>query len=435
MKNLIISALALFALTANAQQKVIYGNDIYFNVIPAEFSYSQKPILHMVEDEQITLYNEEIDQIGAVTTGSPTHEYTLEYADSVREITGVRTLYYNEEPSTQFNERYTFEEWLDEGLKYLPSDYIIENTNIDNGDILIFTYPASSPESTFFAYQYCGKKYPWRYQIYKKAEDRIYNVRYAYEAEFTDWTCSGIRQVKNSTTTPVIEITYKDYDNTLSHDGIEFILSQTLFNEDEDYEYIVPKVTMIEGPIYSIMEPDTWNKPIELSKSECITRKDCPAFTGVQVRSANGTILHDIDFGENFILGTGGYTPEITIIKIGSNIFLTAECEDLSSNESRMCTIFYKIDKATNSIHQVRIAPSKMRVSRKNTTINVQFSQNDQPSKIILTSTDGITIASQNVLAGQTEAHFRANVPHGILNIARIQNGKVIESSRILQER
>lgn len=84
-----------------------------------------------------------------------------------------------------------------------------------------------------------------------------------------------------------------------SEEGPSFYVSQTLFNEDEGYEYIVPKYTIVEeGDDLSSVDPEY---EIVLSRRVLLS-SGYPAQTGFRVMSSDGSVIKDIDFEEGFRL-------------------------------------------------------------------------------------------------------------------------------------
>ena len=45
---------------------------------------------------------------------------------------------------------------------------------------------------------------------------------------------------------------------------------------------------------------------------------------------------------------------------------------------------------------------------------------------------NGMTLAKQNARAGQSEVMINTTAPSGVYNVSRIQNGKVVDSSKVV---
>ena len=84
------------------------------------------------------------------------------------------------------------------------------------------------------------------------------------------------------------------------------------------------------------------------------------------------------------------------------------------------------------AIKQVKTTPIKMKVTKRANTIDVHLSNTDQPSNIIVTNMNGMTLAKQNARAGQSEVMINTTAPSGVYNVSRIQNGKVVDSSKVV---
>ena len=211
--------------------------------------------------------------------------------------------------------------------------------------------------------------------------------------------------------------------------GTYFEISQTLFNQDEDYEYLIPKYALIKSEGYN---SDTSTNPstgdnIETTRSVLISEKSLPAIVGFQVVSSNGNIVKEINFDDGFYIFE--LYRGLAIITIGGNRYLTAS----NSRE----TLFYKIDIQSADIKKVKTAKGSMflqpTIADKNSTINVTLGDaNENGSDIMVTSTSGMKISSINVPAGQTATQMSINAPSGMYCVSRVQNGKINETKKVI---
>lgn len=434
MRTILSFAFLLITATSFAQQKVVPSMGFY--VTPDIFSSSNKPILQFEEDDQLALYDENIDLIRQIPLRKHKYGYSLTYNDMKREVKNVNVEIVKQHVYCKFYEGFTYEDYLEREIRDAGYDFTIVTKEISDHETMIYStsvhYDYSM--SMFFGYQVFGNEYPRRYMIYNSSENVLYQYDVKYTAEYTDWISQGTRTENYEVDTPIIDVIYHDIDAASCYYGMEFKASQTLFNNDDNFEYIIPKVTMTEnaqGDDSSITIPSNYDNQVVLTYTTCITEKQNPVFTGFQVISSDGSVLHDIDFGENYALADYVYL-EARVVKMGDNIYLAADCIDRSVEKKAYCTVFYRIDRNTSSVKRVNVTPHKMVVKNNDTDIHVTMTSEDHPSKLVLTDVKGATIASKNIPAGVSSATIPSKGATGIHNITRLKNGKIIDNAKVL---
>lgn len=431
MKKIITLLAASISLPA-LSQKIVY-EDTSIDVIPRHFTTEGKPILHFADNNGefpvISLYNDDIEKINEVQLKEHSFDYTLTYRDETREVKEVTKTELYREHYRDLNESYTFDDFFIEQTYYGPHEMRIEN-----GDTIIFstqydpyiTTRMSPMDRMFFGFDYFGTKYPISYLLCKNSV--IYQVRAEYTATYTDWVSTGERKEECSIDVPIVTLSYNNMDEI--GDETDFILSQTLFNDDDKFEYIIPKATLTD--VSSLVEMQPNPNTLVLSRSTLISDYAYPAYRGIQIVSSDGTVLHDLDFGNDFEMNE--YNAEwMSVITIGGKTYLLAQGytrDDDGSNKD--CTMFYRIDKQTNSVYQATAAPISMNIQQKSSTINVQLSNTSEASEIIISNAAGATVANQYVPAGENNATIRTRVSQGVYNITRLQNGKNVENLKFL---
>lgn len=442
-KNTLLLAM-LTAVPALGQQVIIKDTVSYLNVIPHQFTVNDKPILHILDSDDdnkyLTLYNDEIEKIADITIpNNHTFDYTITYQDETRDVKGATKEIISQSIQCVLNENYTFEDFIRETSYYYPS----MEFRIDEGDSIAFY---SEYINDFFQYHIFDTKYPIVYYLCKN--NIIYHIQCNYTPIYTDWIPTGEEYKKEySYELPIIPLDYANFDvGNFSYHPYQrkFILTQTLFNNDDKFEYIIPKIELTDNENHISIYPDTEiSGPIIISpswgsrsqSSVTINRSKAnayPTITGFQVVSSDGNILHDINFTNGFWIDEYECS-EISIITLGEKDYLVAEGyienedrEDISS------MMFYRINRQTNSLQEVQSLPVKMRMKQQESTINVHLSNTTEPSEIIMTNSLGKIIGKKHVPAGENMATFKTSMPKGVYNITRIQNGKNIENGKIL---
>ena len=447
MKKSTLLLAMLATLPALGQQIIMNDMPEYLdelNVIPSQFTVNNVPILHIEQgyyDEyddyeySIILYNDDIEKIAEVKPTSHTFDYTLTYKTETRELKGVETIELKKYEYARLGEWYTFDQFI--------KDYFLggADVKVENGDTIIVPYETRSMETRgyydgmYFGYDYFGTKYPYEYYLCKN--NIIYSVRVQYMGIYTDWTPAGERKEEKSCELNVMSIYYQNFDTQAESN--RFTLSQTLFNSDDKFEYIIPKLVLTDISHYASSVPSDWGQ-IVLSRSELISDYASPAVKGLQVVSSDGTVLHDIDFMDGFYREYDEYYEydnEIYGITIGGKDYLVIDGYMESNDddeEDQECVLFYRINRQTSSLQEVQNVPVKMRAKQQASTINVQLSETSEPSEIILTNAAGKTLARKQVMAGETTATFKTSMPKGVYNLTRIQQGKIIENGKIVMK-
>lgn len=212
--------------------------------------------------------------------------------------------------------------------------------------------------------------------------------------------------------------------------GTYFEISQTLFNQDEDYEYLIPKYALVNSDMSSsdiTADYSTTYEDIVITRSTITSDKSLLAMVGFQVVSSSGTIVKEINFDDGFyIVNTN---RGFALLTIGGNRYIT-----VSNGEE---TLFYKVDNQSTDIMKVKSTQGSMfletTVTGQNSTINVTLGDaNEKGSDIMVTSASGMKINSVNVPAGQTDTQMSINAPSGMYCVSRIQNGKVKDSKKVM---
>lgn len=448
-KNTLLLAM-LTAVPALGQQIIMNDMPEYLdelNVIPSQFTLNNVPILHIEqgndygydeEEYSIVLYNDDIEKIAEVKPATHTFDYTLTYKTYTREVKEVEAIEVYREYYCELYDGYTLEQFI--------QDYFWGDVNVreENGETIIIPIYAKTRsietqeynEDLYYGYAHFGTKYPYEYYVCK--ENVIYRVRAEYHATYTDWSPASEREEKESCELNVMSIYYQDFDSQAESN--RFTLSQTLFNSDDKFEYIIPKVVLTDISNYVVSMPSS-DREIVLSRSELVSEYAYPTIKGLQVVSSDGTVLHDIDFMDGFYKVYDEYSQyenEIYGITIGGKDYLVVDGymkgDDEDDVEDEECVLFYRINRQTNSLQEVQSLPVKMRMKQQESTINVHLSNTTEPSEIIMTNSLGKIIGKKYVPAGESMTTFKTSMPKGVYNITRIQKGKNIENGKILMK-
>ena len=172
-------------------------------------------------------------------------------------------------------------------------------------------------------------------------------------------------------------------------------LTQTLFNDDEKYEYIV-----------SVPQKNQYGYDYS---------------AGLKIMSDDGSVLQTIMFPENV---TGYFDRGIKLFIIGSSKYLEGgDYEDADGNEYMN---LYKINKDAKDPSKVSIATAPMRVSvsprmaSRNQDINV-VAEGNGVREVIVTNAAGQVVYSTKVAAGETNVKINSRRLSSGLNVVSVK--------------
>ena len=208
-----------------------------------------------------------------------------------------------------------------------------------------------------------GKKYPrvfylWQNGYLYYCSNTYYQDKSVYSEKqvsfsYGDWTETG--EVNESTYIQTWGIGFINYDNDQlifdSEDGDGLCLTQTLFNENEQYEYLY-------FPISSYVLSESGNYPENPVCSDCYSESTSftestsrfyrASYSGFNVMSEMGENLQSISFPNGFIMK--GYI-HAQIIKLSNEYYII--CTGEMGESAAM--LIYKINRTSNgaSVQQV----------------------------------------------------------------------------------
>ena len=440
MKIYTIIAIAALATTSAAQTitdrfEFGYADRVALSV-PIEFSYQSVPYLVLEnnnEQNSVQIYDENLDVVKTITLKeSIPFNYQLTCQYETRDVNAVKETYRD-----AYCNFVSYESFIQTEKDYDPTfdESCLIVTDLDDGTRKIAVDYTNSQFVTnsqmYFAYDYFGMKYPKVYFI--ENSEGVTGYRVGYAVEYSEWVAAGTSVNDYSANQSRISLCNINLNNGDGRATTYFDLSQTLFNSDEGFEYILPKYKLsangnIRFPeITGVEEPEK----ITTQRSTIISEQKELALAGFQVLSEDGNVVSDITFDGDF---EGSINLDYAfVITIGNSTYLAFDgyCNDQSS------TIFYKIDRLTNSIQKVKMASATMKLSpnmvNSGSTINVNFGDaNEKGSDIIVVSASGTVVRTYHVPAGQTSIQIQANSSAGMYCISRLQKNKIAETKKFI---
>lgn len=445
MKKVLLSTALALAMGSMASAQTTTGRFEFSSVdrmsfsVPKEFSYNGIPRLVLSSDsygdKSFQIYDENIENVKSIRLNPSSFDYQLTYKLEEREVKSV------DEKERREQETYnSLDEFIQRESIYDPSftaDVLIFSDMGDGNRRVDFDYDKLNNyygQKRFFHQEYFGSKYPLIYGIEHDGKFTLYRVTYA--VTYTDWTEKGEQREGYSEAVYPLRLVNVNLNKDANRVSEYFYLSQTLFNEDEGYEYLVPKYQLVEESVQGGMSTDTsypvtGEEPIELTRKTLVTKASHVAMVGFQVVGEDGTVLKDLDF--DGYLG-GSSINKAAVITIGSNTYLAFDGYD---TDNKSATVFYKLNRTTSSIQKVRTVPGGMSLSStiadKGADIQVNFADgNDKGSEISVYSVNGAKVKSLMVPAGQKTATFHVSGATGMYLVNRAQKGKADDTKKIV---
>lgn len=407
--------------------------------IPKEFCYDGAPMLQMYEDEysssserKLLIYDENLNlrqtlQIG----GDKTFDYQITYQDEVRDIINVSI-----KQETEDNMRMSYDDFITQTKMSDPTFDESQLTIIDeaNGDKLIiydFTLSNYFSQSFYYGYNVFGTKYPKQY--FRCKNGVMYRYYVTYSVTYGDWRVSGTRTEDNHLNYKRLYLCNINLNEGDGQANYYFEASQTLFNNDETFEYLVPKYVLSASSSDASVAPtfDGDDDPIETTRSTIVSEKPYVALAGFQVVSSNGTVVRDLDFEQGFDSSIqSGY---IYVVTIGKKTYLAFS----GYQDGKSCTLFYQVDRQTSDIRKVSTARGSFivtpTIADRSTPINISFGDdNKSGSDIIVYSTSGSQMQQQSVPAGKKSTQLTLNRNAGMYIVARKQQGQPVQTQKII---
>jgi hypothetical protein len=278
-------------------------------------------------------------------------------------------------------------------------------------------------------------KYPKLYWLASKGN--MYECKTNYEVEYSDWQVTNTYTQNKQKSLDRLRLCNINLNSGDGRANYYFIASQTLFNNDEDFEYIIPKFKLSKNSNvmgYSSEINTGYNsEAIDTIQTVCTSEDSNFYLTGFQIVSSEGNVIKDIDFDS----GEGVGSIDIDhayVITIGSNTYLAFDGYD--SNDKR-ATLFYKINRATSDIKKVKVASNSMLVSstaqEHNAIVNINFTdENNGGSNIVVTSANGVNVKQVAVPSNQKSVQFSFTGNAGVYCVSRIQKGKISEVKKVM---
>ncbi|MDE5551336.1 MAG: T9SS type A sorting domain-containing protein [Bacteroidaceae bacterium] len=239
-------------------------------------------------------------------------------------------------------------------------------------------------------------------------DGKVNEIRVSYEPvldiDHAQWTPLKENYSDQTSTMDIEHFYFYDFDANILYDSsIRF--TQTLFNEDDKWEYILPQL----GPIEKHPE-DYW---VWSSDSNGLVLKrnvsESQPITGYTIYNEDGNIVASFSI-DNWM---------DNVYKLGGNIYF-----DLRHT-------IYKYDLQSTSIKEVNRSEAKIpSIKMRGRNIIVEDSQ--KADEAVLVDMGGRIVATSNHKGNESITINAANMPAGVYNVAVKNKGRLAAAQKII---
>lgn len=226
-------------------------------------------------------------------------------------------------------------------------------------------------------------------------------------------------------------LNFNDFDSPFGNER-EFTITQTLFNDDDKYEYLRPVysdgLSQISMSYCRVSIDDmTFSLP-------CIVKDYGTRPSGFQVVSEDGSVLQTVNFDGSFV--GGQYDPNL--IRIHGKLYLafSGDVLDEANNTMSQATLFYALDRKSNQIQKVgehignvNVYP---RVADRSDQITVELNDNGDIREIQVVNANGQTEVRIPVKEGQKSITIPANQLGRGMNVVNAVGRKGHQSHKVV---
>lgn len=438
MKKRLIIPCVLFstmlAAQVNDNPQTITGQDDGFwslTVIPKEFSYNNDNRMCLkLADDKVAIYNNEFQCTKLLTI--PAKYGEIKYVSEERKSLGrVAKITYSAEYPIALPEGFV----KGQVIEYLSSEYgfNVSSMNTENG----VTFYLSDNQEYYYQYSTYGTQYPTYYFVFK--DDGLYSRNQSYEEKDTysdEWTVVDMVEYESDFYGTLItdyNASNSNYDNTV-------LLTQTLFNEDESYEYLnfIYSLNSEAREEYCQETTIIYDSNEGQYVNDCIRRQKVygSTCTGFEIKQDNGNVIQSIRFPNGFSMN--GYKKDVlaSIVHIGEYYYLIMT--GTIDEESAM--LVYRINRSNGSGVEQVSEPVKIGAypnpANRNQTITIQLigeKAGTAPTELRITNLQGQVVGRCIMLAGEKKTTISSEklVP-GMNVINVLQGGKSVGKEKVI---
>lgn len=314
-----------------------------------------------------------------------------------------------------------------EDLRYSFDSYQVDSIAVkDDGSTYFYT-------NAYYQSYFYGKQYPMLYFVWKGESLEAHGLKYkqTYTGEWKQELKEDSYYEENEWLWDVQMFPFCVGEIIGEVDDWGINATQTLFNNDEKWEFLRPIYTEV---ISNTRESDR-DDDGEIDYKEITYRDRLKAY---EIVSEDGNVL------SSFLVPEGDYYDPRLILWDGETYFgicVEKKIEEDDYTEDYLYEeymVIYSIDKNASSVKKIASTPA-MRVSpalaERNSTVNVTLDAETikNGGELIITDSNGRTVGRSHVEAGQTSVPVTTDrMGSGVYNITLTEKGQKVENARII---
>ena len=417
MKRILFSAAIIAAsiITATAQEVARFYD---FDIVPSTLTYAGKPapVGFDRDKQEFTIFDTEFNVVKRFNYSREIAKSRSYYEMTTVKPSGAIVTWENSYDINNDPEN-NVATTLDEMIKLLSGIYGTNNW-VGFTDYKGRTSCFSPDRTSFFASEWFGTSYPEEYFCIEDEHVKGIEVRYKPDFDQTtidnaEWTIEG-DVVENEYDDKPDGFSYSDYDTNLAFDAY-IRCTQTLFNDDDKWEYIVPKRGAMKKDVYDYQISDSSEDGFILVRSVYEARP----ITGIDIKNEDGETVASINEG----------TEIYDVYKIGGNIYLYLWYQDADYNSDE---ILYKYDPKSTDIKEVSRSEAKkanIRINGRSIMVEADATDVDE---VELIDMGGRKMASSNRKGVGNLTINASSAADGVYSVALKKRGRLVGAQKII---
>lgn len=435
--TLVISSFLLAISHASVAQELVFNSsDAECGIVPGKFTYSQSPLITVLSEPEsaeggqpngkLTIMDSQTNVVKTLDIPFENRCYTSHTERAVVKPTGAEKVtswdnHWGEIPEdVTIKSSIDFANYMNNYLQTRSDTYVPYFVPGENGVIAC----CRSYESYFYLPTFLGLTYPTEYYVLRG--NFIYRINVSYKPLYNEadavWTNMGDEQDWGGYSEPFsFEFASFGTGTEGNYLDVDIYATQTLFNDDEAWEYLVP-VQEENSRIQDVRVDEVTTEGIVLYRT---VRKGMKT-TAINVVSENGTVLASIPVG-------GELSKDyLEVFLLEGTIFFQLGFYGNNSSEYYYC--LYRYDKQGGDLDKVAaVRRSNRFATLDGDRLDVNLEDADANGNLLLTNSLGKVLHSEKVQRGKGSASINtSSLPEGIYNVTLMQRGKVRKNQKML---
>ena len=435
--TLLISSFLLAISQASVAQELVFNSsDAECGIVPGKFTYSQSPLITVLSESEsaeggqpngkLTIMDSQTNVVKTLDIPFENRNSTTHTERALVKPTGAEKVtswdnHWGEIPEdVTIKSSIDFANYMNNYLQTRSDTYVPYFVPGENGVIAC----CRSYESYFYLPTFLGLTYPTEYYVLRG--NFIYRINVSYKPLYNEadavWTNMGDEQDWGGYSEPFsFEFASFGTGTEGNYLDVDIYATQTLFNDDEAWEYLVP-VQEENSRIQDVRVDEVTTEGIVLYRT---VRKGMKT-TAINVVSENGTVLASIPVG-------GELSKDyLQVLLLEGTIFFQLGLYGNNSSEYYYC--LYRYDKQGGDLDKVAaVRRSNRFATLEGDRLDVNLDDADANCNLLLTNSLGKVLHSEKVQRGKGSASINtSSLPEGIYNITLMQRGKVRKNQKML---